>query len=286
MTLLAERQPRAGSAVPREPLAPSARRAYRALVVAAFRSLLAYRMQFLLGTLASVFALLSMLYLWRTIIEGGFAPAGFSWPQIKAYLLVAFLANTVVSMSTDYRMASRIRDGMVAIDLTKPVDYQRARFAEALGYALFEVIIAVIVAVAALAAFGGVPLPPPPMLAAFLLSAALVVPLKFSLVYITGLACFWTHNYMGIHWARLALMQLFSGALVPLALFPAWLRWTAEVLPFQGMVYTPALIFLDELHGRELWLRLGVQLGWVIALWYGARLAWRAASKRLTVHGG
>ncbi len=283
MTLV---EPAARRRVAPEPLAPSSARAYRALLVAAFRSLLAYRMQFLMGTLASVFALLSMLYLWRTIIAGGFSPVGFSWPQMKAYLLVAFLANTVVSMSTDYRMAGRIRDGMVAIDLTKPVDYQRARFAEALGFACFEVMVGVIVGVVAVAAFGGVPVPPAPMLMAFLFSAALVVPLKFSLVYITGLACFWTQNYMGIHWARLALMQLFSGALVPLALFPDWLRWTAEALPFQGMVYTPALIFLNELDGRELLLRLGVQLGWVIALWYGARLAWRSASKRLTVHGG
>ncbi|MDP9418152.1 MAG: ABC-2 family transporter protein [Actinomycetota bacterium] len=269
-----------------DPRATSSRRAYRALAVAAFRSLMAYRLQFTLGLLGSVFTLLSMLYLWRTILKGGHAPAGFGWPQMKAYLLVAFLANAVVSAYTDYRMASRIRDGLVAVDLTKPVDYQRARFAEALGYAVFEVAVGLGVVAAAVAVFGAVPLPPAPMLALFLISAVLVVPLKFSLVYISALACFWTQNYMGVHWARLALMQLFSGAMVPLALFPDWLRWIAEALPFQGMVYTPALIFIDRLHGPELWLRLAVQAGWAIALWYGAQLAWDSALRRLTVHGG
>ena len=123
----------------RDALHPSAWRAYRALAAAAFKSLIAYRLQFFLGLLGSIFALLSLLYLWRTILSGNRTLVGFSWPQMKAYLLVAYLANTVVSMYTDYRMAVRIREGLVAIDLTKPIDYQRARFAEALGFAAFEV---------------------------------------------------------------------------------------------------------------------------------------------------
>ncbi len=270
----------------REALHPSAWRAYRALAGAAFKSLVAYRLQFFLGLLGTIFALLSLLYLWRTILQGNRSLVGFDWPQMKAYLLVAFLANTVVSMYTDYRMALRIREGLVAIDLTKPIDYQRARFAETLGFASFEIPASLAVCGIALLVFGGISVPPLPMLALFVLSMATVVPLKFALVYCTGLLCFWTHNYMGINWARTALMQLFSGALVPIAFFPVWLRWPAEALPFQGMVSTPALIFLDRLHGSELWWRLAVQLAWTVAFWYGARLAWGAASKRLTVHGG
>ena len=39
----------------------------------------------------------------------------------------------------DFRMSHRIRSGLVALDLVKPVDYQRARFAEALGGVWIEV---------------------------------------------------------------------------------------------------------------------------------------------------
>ncbi|WP_221655105.1 ABC transporter permease, partial [Actinotalea ferrariae] len=261
-------------------------RAYRALAGVAFKSLVAYRLQFFLGLLGNLFLLLSLLYLWRTILREGQQPLGFTWPEMKAYLLVGFVSSTVVSTYSDWRMALRIQDGSVAVDLTKPVDYQRARLAETLGFAAFEVIACVIVAAGALAAFGGVPVPPPDRLALFCLSLLAVVPLKFAVVYMSGLLCFWTQSYMGVSWARLALQQLFSGAMVPLVFFPDWLRWIAEVLPFQAMAYTPAMLYLGRLEGAELWWRLGAQLGWTVLLWWAARAAWRAASRRLTVHGG
>ncbi|WP_220457974.1 MULTISPECIES: ABC-2 family transporter protein [unclassified Actinotalea] len=260
--------------------------AYRALAGTAFKSLLAYRLQFFLGLLGNLFLLLSLFYLWRTILREGQQPLGFTWPDMKAYLLIGFVSGTVVSTYTDWRMAQRIQDGSVAVDLTKPVDYQRARLAEALGFAAFELVACALVAVGALAVFGGVAVPPPGTLALFVVSILAVVPLKFTIVYMSGLLCFWTQSYMGVSWARLALQQLFSGAMVPLAFFPDWLRVIAEVLPFQAMAYTPAMLYLGRLEGAELWWRLGGQLGWTLLLWWAARAAWRAASRRLTVHGG
>lgn len=260
-------------------------RAYRALSATALKSVLAYRFQFFMGMLGSTFLLLTMLYLWRTILANG-AQAGFSWPQMKAYLLVAFVANSVVSFYTDWRMAVRIRDGLVAVDLTKPIDYQRARFAEALGFAAFEYASGTMLVLLALLFFGGVPVPHGVHLVLFLVSMLLVMPLKFSIVYATALLCFWTHNYMGINWARLAITNLMSGVIIPLAFFPGWLHSLASVLPFQGMAYTPAILFLDRLSVRGAVVAVLVQLGWTIALWFAAAAAWRAASRRLTVHGG
>lgn len=260
-------------------------RAYRALSLTAFKSVLAYRFQFFMGILGSAFLLLTMLYLWRTILANG-AQAGFSWPQMKAYLLVAFVANSVVSFYTDWRMAIRIRDGLVAIDLTKPIDYQRARFAEALGFAVFEYVSATAMVLVALLFFGGVPVPHGVHLVLFVVSMLLVMPLKFSIVYAVALLCFWTHNYMGINWARQAITNLMSGALIPLVFFPGWLHTLASVLPFQGMAYTPAILYLDRLSGRDALVAVLIQFAWTVALWFGASAAWRAASKRLTVHGG
>ncbi|MEP7055816.1 MAG: ABC-2 family transporter protein [Actinomycetota bacterium] len=260
-------------------------RAYRALSSTALKSVLAYRFQFFMALMGNTFLVLTMLYLWRTILASG-AQAGFSWPQMKAYLLVSFVANTIVSGLTEWRMAARIRDGMVAIDLTKPIDYQRARFAEAVGFAAFEYFTGTVLVLIALLVFGGVPVPHGLHLLLFAVSIVLVLPLRFSLVYATALLCFWTQNYMGINWARLAITNLMSGALVPLPFFPGWLQLLGKALPFQGMAYTPAMLYLDRFSNRDAVLAVLVQLAWSIALWFGAAAAWRAASRRLTVHGG
>lgn len=261
-------------------------RAYRGLARAALGSLLAHQASFLFGLLASVFSAVAMLYLWRAVLQGGAAPHGFDWPTMKAYLLVAFVAGSLASSYLDYRMAARIQQGDIALDLVRPVDYQRARFAEAVGFGAYELASSLAVVVVAGALFGGVPAPPGGNVLPFVLSAALVLPLRFSFVYISGMAVFWTQNYVGVQSGRIAFVTLFSGMLVPLAFLPSWVQAVAAVLPFPGMAATPALLFTGSLTGRDAWAALAVQATWALALWWGARGLWRAASRQLTVHGG
>jgi ABC-2 type transport system permease protein len=260
-------------------------RAYRALARAVALSALTYRTNFLLGLGAVFFQLVAMLSVWKVLLAES-AVQGFTWPQMRAYLLVAFAAGTVVSLFSDFRMAWRIRSGLVALDIVKPVDYQRARFAETLGGVWIELAVIAVVGGTVLAVTGGVDLPAGPGLALFVASMLLLVPLKFLIVYVSTLACFWTQNFIGVQWARMAIVNLLSGAMIPLAYLPGWLSTVAEWSPFAGLVSTPALIFIGQVDVRHGLVLLAVQAAWVIALWFGARLIWRSALKQLTVHGG
>ncbi|MFY1637402.1 ABC transporter permease [Solwaraspora sp. WMMB335] len=265
--------------------AAAAIRPYRALARVAARNVLAYRLNFVLGMAGVLLQLLAMLSIWAVLLDSGASVGGFSWPQMKAYLLVAYVTGTLMSFS-DWEMAGRIRDGLVAVDLTRPVDYQRARFAEIAGVVAVELCFSLTVCAAVLAITGPVPVPPPGQLALFVASLLLVVPLKFTTVYLTALLCFWTQNIFGVALARGAITNLFSGALVPLTLLPGWLQAIAAVLPFAQLTFTPALIYLGEATGADAWRLIGMQLGWTAVLWWGARLAWRRAVRQLTVHGG
>jgi ABC-2 type transport system permease protein len=260
-------------------------RAYRSLAAISLKNAIAYRLQFFVSSLGTIFMLVSMLYLWHAILSNS-PNSGFTWPQMKAYLVIGFIANTLVSSSTDYGMAMRILDGMVAIDLSRPITYQNARFAEAAGAALFEWLSSALIVVALAPLFGGFALPDGAHLLLFIVSMVLVLPLKFAIVYCTALLTFWTHNYIGVTWARTAVISLMSGAIIPLQFFPGWLQSIAEVLPFQGIAYTPAMIFIEKFSVMESLKGVAVQLAWALALWLLAAAAWRAAYRRLTVHGG
>ncbi|MEU7950142.1 ABC-2 family transporter protein [Micromonospora chalcea] len=260
-------------------------RAYRSMARMALKSLLAYQTSFLFGMLASAFGVLSMLYLWRSALAAG-PRQGFDWPQMKAYLLVAFVVGSLVSSYTDYRMANRIQQGDVAMDLVRPVDYQWSRLAESVGFAVYEAGTAIVVVLAAAAIFGGMSPPDRDTFPLFILSALLVLPLRFGIVYLSGLLVFWTQNYVGVQAARIALITLFSGALVPLAFLPEWMRVIATYLPFVGMASTPALLYTGSLDGSDATTAVLVQAAWAVALWWLARLMWSAAARKLTVHGG
>jgi ABC-2 type transport system permease protein len=258
---------------------------YRALARATAKAALAYRFSLLLGMSAVLVQLVALLAVWRVVLAQ--SPVnGFTWPQMRAYLLVAFAAGTLVSILGDFRMAFRILDGDVALDLVKPIDYQRARFAEAIGGLWIEVLLIAVIVGAVVAITGGVDTPAGPALAVFAASMLLLVPLKFLIVYVSTLACFWTQNYMGVQWARLAVVNLLSGALIPLVYLPGWLAAAAQWSPFAGLTSTPALIFVGQVGARQGLVLVAVQLGWVLILWFGARLVWRTALRRLTVNGG
>lgn len=91
---------------------------------------------------------------------------------------------------------------------------------------------------------------------------------------------------MGIAWMRAAITNFFSGALVPLAFFPGWLEKLSLLLPFQGIVYIPASIYLGRLEGLQALQSVGLQLLWIIVLWLGARLMWNWAVRQVTINGG
>jgi ABC-2 type transport system permease protein len=258
---------------------------YRALVRASLRSTMRYRLNFFMGMFGMFFQLIALMAVWRVLLVD--APiGGFSWPQMRAYLLVAFTCGMVVSSFSDWRMAYRIESGMVALDLVKPVDYQLARFAEIVGGILVELLLAVVVWLSVIAVGGPLPMPPPGRLVLFVASLVLVIPLKFLVTYICGLACFWTQHYNGIRWAQLAVVGLLSGSLIPIGFFPGWLATAAGWLPFAGMASTPGLIFVGRVDGAEALRLVALQAAWGVLLWLFARWAFSSAVRQLTVHGG
>jgi ABC-2 type transport system permease protein len=264
-------------------------RAYKKLASIALQQTIAYRAGFFLGLLGPMFFLLAMLYLWNTLLRHG-AKAGFDAHQMRAYLVVAFVCGNLVSMWTDFSISNKIRDGSIALDLAKPIDYQRARLSETLGVGVFELGSAALVGTVAILVLwlAGDPAEAPTTSSAllFVLSLMLVVPLKFCISYITGLACFWTQNYFGVSMARQAVTNLMSGALAPLVFFPHWFQTLAAWLPFQAIASTPALIFLGKKSGTAAWEAIGLQALWVVAMLVISRAIFNLALRKLTVHGG
>lgn len=259
-------------------------RAYLALVRLQARTVMSYRLSLILSQFGTFIQLIVMLAIWNALLGSGRTMAGFDWPHMKAYLMVAFVTSLLVSQSADWRMAERIRNGKVAIDLAKPLDYQTARFAEVVGLAWIE-LTAGLIGVAGVALVTGA-VPVPRALPLVVISVVLTLPLKFLIVYISSLASFYTQNYLGVHWARLAVVSVLSGALVPIAILPGWLQSTAAVLPFAGLASTPALIYTGRASGLHAMSLVGVQAFWVAVLWVAGQLLFRRAVTKVTVHGG
>jgi ABC-2 type transport system permease protein len=91
---------------------------------------------------------------------------------------------------------------------------------------------------------------------------------------------------MGVAWVRKGLTDFFSGAIIPLSFFPGWLLNIANVLPFRGITFVPGTIFIGKLPQDQILLSFGLDILWIVVLWYLARLIWHFAMRKVTIHGG
>jgi len=256
---------------------------------ASLQIMLVYKSSLAVNMIGSVFYVIAMFFLWQTIFlnQPGALPKNFTWLDMKAYILVSFLLNSVMTWYDEWTMGRDIREGLVAVDLARPIDFQAKRFADAIGPIPIELVSAMVVAAVVVFAFGGITLPPDPVHAIlFLFSAVLATLTKFGLVYCVSMVAFWTTGMTGISVARTAIQNIFSGALIPLIFFPGWLQAIAAVLPFQGLISTPALTYLGKMDGPTTALLIAVQAAWAVGLIMLGRLAWRGASRAVTINGG
>lgn len=260
---------------------------YLALILTAVQRAIAYRGTTLLNIVANAVWVAVLFYLWRSVFAARAQIGDYSWSDMRTYILVAYAISTLLSFYSLAGMMNMIRTGDVATELLRPIDYMTMQLAQIFGAALVEGCLS-----GALAMLAGVFLldiaPPQGALAAclFFMSVWLGFLVKFLISFLVSLLCFRTTNGVGLIWMQTAVLNLLSGALIPLTFFPDWLRVFAQGLPFGSIVYTPVAIYLGKLEGGALWQALGFQIMWVAALWVLARVLWSPSVRALEIQGG
>lgn len=247
----------------------------------------AYRGAFIISIIGNLIYLLSIFYLWHVVFSSNEQLGGLSWEQMKGYLIISFFMNGLISFYSEGSISGKIVDGSVALDMLKPVDFQKARLSEVLGASVFESIVCIaMILILAPTIFSGVYNPSWYTWPLLIVSVSAALLIKFSIVYLTCLLCFYTTSRYGLTLARTAIMSLLSGALIPLMFFPKWLEVLCMYLPFQGIVFIPASIYLERVDAIEALRLIGLQCVWVAILWAAGKLLWNWAIKQVTIHGG
>jgi ABC-2 type transport system permease protein len=260
---------------------------YLSLAAAAVQRAVTYRMATVNNLVAGLVWVGVLYYLWQTVFATTPRLGEFDWDRMRTYVLVSYAINSLLLFYTESRITNAIRTGDVAMELIRPIDFLTAQLAQALGAAVVEGLLSSVFAL--LIGVFLLDIAPPVSFAAacfFLISVGLGFLVKFLISYLTALLCFWTTNGIGLLWARSAVTNLFSGAIIPLALFPDWLKTVALALPFQAIVTTPLAIYLGDVRGLALAEALGVQLVWIAALWLLARWLWGPCVRSLRIQGG
>lgn len=254
------------------------------------REKLAYRFDFFVQTLWALTTAGLLYSLWSAVYRNA---TGLALPldALLTYVCLGQIFNFTrlaqVQRRIIQRVTGNIHSGNIAYDLLRPVDYQAMQFSDALGLFLSEMVLANLPAYLVAVALFGIDAPTSPLAGlGFAVSIFCAFLLNFSLDFLVNILAFWTYGTTGAMYAKKALVDLLAGSLVPLALFPDWLRGIAMVLPFAGIANTPLSIYIGATVGAGIWWGIAQQLLWALAMALLTRLVWLRAVRRVAIQGG
>lgn len=263
-------------------------RRYSELAAAEFRRYSTYRLAVLAGVVTQgVFGFIRVSVLFAALAAAGGTLMGYDKLQASTYVWLGQALLAPLALFAWTEIADRVRTGEIAVDIARPVDLQLGWWARDLGRASFQLLSrglpplligALTVGLALPASWTAYPLG--------VVSVLLALSISFTLRYLLNLIAFWSVDIRGFIGLYFVVVAPLCGLVVPVHLFPDWLRTIAYATPFPSMLQVP----VDVLSGRVLGLaaieQVIMQLGWLVAVVVLARIVtWRGA-RRLVVQGG
>ena len=263
-------------------------RAYAELARGEFRRYSSYRLAVLAGVFTnSVFGFIRVSVLSAAIAAAGGSLAAYSVREASTYVWLgqAFLAPVLVGIWTE--IADRVKTGEIAMDLTRPVDFQFAWWIRDLGGAAFVFPTRGLPPLLVGALTVGLDLPGDwTAIPLGLLSLVIGISISLALRFLVNLIAFWTVDIRGFAGLYVVLIGPLCGLFVPVHMFPDWLRTVINALPFPWMFQAP----IDVMSGRVLNAAalkvILIQLAWLAALFVLGRIVLWRATQRLVVQGG
>jgi ABC-2 type transport system permease protein len=260
-------------------------RALPALLRIGFAEAVAYRAEFVVWLLSTNMPLV-MLALWSAVARDG--PVGrFGQAEFTAYFLCALVVRLLTGAWVIWELNYEIRQGTLAQRLLRPIHPLLAYACENVAAMPLRLVLSLPVVGVLLATVGREHLARDPLLlATFPVAVFGAWLITFLAMAVVGALAFWLESATSLFELWMGLFGVFSGYLVPLELFPAWMQAIARVLPFRYMLAFPAELLAGMLpRGRAL-SELAVQWLFVAALYVAARLMWRVGVRRFAAFGG
>lgn len=245
-----------------------------------------YRSNFYLFTLNRIVEIVVYIFVWQAIYNQTGNAGGFTLSQMITYYILAIAFSSIALWGINEDIAYSIRNGQINKELLNPITYFQYYFGINLGELGFAVVVGIATFILC-TIFWELVLPV--NLLNFLLCIIVIiigVPITFFIQMIVGTVGFYTNSIWGMQILRKAVIQIFSGLIAPISLFPIWFQKISEFLPFKDLIYTPINIWLGQVSYTEIIFVIIKQIVWGFILYIIAKKFFNHAVKNITINGG
>lgn len=253
----------------------------------AFQFISAYRFNFFMEFILVLLRMYGIYWVWRVLYTQRPGAFGVDLDQMVTYGVMGMVLELFIWSRPQWYMANQVKSGAIDTDLMKPMDFHLYMLARSVGEVLIGIAVLALPALLVAYLFLDVQFPPD-LWTGLMFAASLVLGflLLFHLNFLLGSLSVVALDIRHISWAYFSMVRFLGGQIVPLWLFPSFLRVLAEVLPVKGTYYIPISIYIGRLTGSEAIRAIEFQLVWLAALVLLSRMLWGWAYRRLVVQGG
>ena len=113
-----------------------------------FQRLISYKANAIIFMFGDFLMLSVTYYLWKAIYGSTTEKVlnGFTFEEMIIYLFISFLTSVMISVDISHDISREVKDGSIAINLVRPINYEMRMLFQGLGSILYNFIIIFVIA--------------------------------------------------------------------------------------------------------------------------------------------
>lgn len=248
-----------------------------------------FRLSVFISLLINLIYLLFVYFLWKAIFDS--TPTGvingMNFENTMIYMVFASAMLNFMEMYITWNMARDIQSGKIVVELLKPIGYRSYKFFEEIGMVISRFFIIFLPTAIAVYFISNRTIHLGINILFFFISLCMGIVINYYINFSTGVICMYTESVWGVDICKNVLVSLMCGVMIPIALFPDWLKAIAMHLPFQAISNAPLEILLHpEYNLHHVVSILAVQCFWVVIMNLASLVFFKVSVRQITVNGG
>ncbi len=255
---------------------------YLTIIYITWQRALTYRFTVLAYRVGEISEVLILILMWTAIYKNQPLIGGYTLPEMISYILVGNLINVLTRNFLNESISRDIKDGSLSLFLIRPLHYFRYIITRELGRGSLAFIMSVTSQMLVLLFFTNTLIINHHGI--ILLELGIMIFLAFwlemLLSYLISLIAFWTDEVAGLFTTIERLRKFFSGGYFPLTLLPNFFVKLSLALPFAYSFFIPTQLYLNKINAYEGLRGIGIQLCWILLLYFLISIIWHRGLKR------
>ena len=259
---------------------------YLQFAVIRFKSKTAYRFDYFLGILNSLLSFVVYYSIYKALYGGAQSIDGVSFSMVTTSFLISLGLSSAFHKNEMF-LQDKIKQGTIANELLKPVNFKLRMLFEDAGEGAFNVVFNFLPTALVAALFANICAPSGAVnILLCVASVMLGYIILWQISFIVQSWSFWLFSVWGIVTIKNVVINILAGAYIPMWFMPEKIRVMLRFTPFESIYFMPVQLYLGGLSEWEILFGFLRQFAWIAGLYVIGELCWRSGIKRLVIQGG